>query len=257
MWDPEKLKDSPAETEVRNLKPDLFVVASYGKMIPSSWLSIPALFPLNVHPSLLPKYRGAAPIQWPILNGDSETGVSIAIVTAKLDAGDILWQERYSLNKQITSSFLFDELATLSGQCLEKVFQAIESHTLSPQPQDDSKSCYARKLSKNDGFFTFQESAESIAQKVRGLQPWPLAHSLYESNSLQIIEGQALKETQDSKRPGTLLSYEKDGSCFIQTGKGILKLSRLKPAGKKEMPAGDFFRGKRLQPGDVIELTTS
>lgn len=254
VWDPEKLKDSSAEIEVGNLKPDLFVVASYGKMIPSSWLSIPTLFPLNVHPSLLPKYRGAAPIQWPILNGDEETGASIAIVTPKLDAGDILWQEHYPLSSKINSAFLFEELAKLSGQCLEKVFHAIESHTLNPQSQNESQSCYARKLSKEDGFFTFQETAENISRKIRGLQPWPLAYSLYDKTSIQIIEGEAVPESDSAKKAGTLISYEKEGSCLIQTGKGVLKLSRLKPAGKKEMPAGDFFRGKRLRPGDIIEL---
>ncbi len=249
---PESLKDAALIERVKSLKPDLFVVSSYGKLIPSAWLNIPSRFALNVHPSLLPKYRGAAPINWPIINGDTQTGVSIAEVTSKLDSGDIFYQEVVPLDFCIDAENLERLLAINSGKALKTVFEKIDNGTLSRTPQEESLSCYARKLTKEDGRLSFKDPAAKLDRLIRGLKPWPGTYLEFGGNPLIIVEAEVVLPNTAAD-PGTLLEIHREGSVTVATGEGSLKIKRVRPAGKKEMSAADFVHGRRLKPGSLFQ----
>ncbi len=245
---PDKLKDPALIERVKKLKPELFVVSSYGKIIPETWLSIPSRASLNVHPSLLPKYRGAAPINWPILNGDKETGISIAEVTRDLDAGDIFHQICVPLDDSIDAAELRQRLAEISSRALHQALEAAEKNKLQRIPQDSKLATYARKLKKQDGAIDWSRAARDIANQVRGLQPWPTAYTHAEKSMLQILKVSVEDTSSVSGRPGELLGVDRD-VLRLQTGKGILRVERVLPAGKKGMSGAEFARGKRLSPG--------
>ena len=260
---PETLKDEALLEKVKALKPEFYVVASYGKFILSTWLAVPSKCRLNVHPSLLPKHRGASPLNWPILNGETETGLSIADVTKELDAGDVYYQKKVSLDSKTNANDLSHQLAEMAPEGLATCFKQIEAGNLPRTPQDDSKSNYARKLEKKDSVISWELSAIEMDRKVRGLAPWPGAAVSYQGQPLQLIQTEVCEETCSNAKPGTVLEIQKKGSIRIQTGKGCLIIHRLKPAGKKEMSGSDFAHGKRLQPEmntrslmRVLHLTT-
>jgi methionyl-tRNA formyltransferase len=248
----ENLKDVPFFQKISGLKPDFFVVSSYGKLIPASWLQMPSQLSLNVHPSLLPKYRGAAPIHWPIIHGDSQTGITIAEVTSKLDSGDIFYQERIPLDPRVDAKKLSHQLAELSYKALQIVFKQIEEGTLSRIPQQEHLSSYARKLTKEDGRLSLKDSAVRLDRLIRGLQPWPGSFLEFQQAHLLILEAEP-SAVPASEKAGTLVEIGNDGSIALATGNGILKIKRVRPAGKKEMSAADFVRGRHLPPGFVFE----
>ena len=249
---PESLKTGDARERVQALRPELFVVSSYGKLIPDPWLAIPSLS-LNVHPSLLPLYRGAAPVNWPILNGDTHTGVSIAEVTGKLDGGDIFHQVRAEIPPDCDSAELSRLLAALSAGAIQKVLADYGAGKISRQPQDDRLSTYARKLEKTDGLIDWRAGAAAIARQIRGLFPWPVAYTYSGAAPLQVLKAHVESERGASAAPGEILEISGDGSLKVRAGSGVLALERVKPAGKKEMSGADFARGKRLGPGAFLE----
>lgn len=251
---PENLKSQDLLERVKELRPNLFVVSSYGKMIPTAWLKIPAKFALNVHPSLLPRHRGAAPIHWTILEGDRESGVSIAEVTSQLDAGDIFYQMRIPVMPETDARILSSQLASLSYKAVTEVFDQIEKDRLIGSPQDESKSTYARKLTKEDGLIDWRAQAVQIGRQVRGLIPWPAAYTIFNGEPLRIFKAKA-DETLNfvGAKPGQVLDITQEGVMRIQTGGGILAVMRVLPAGKKEMSAGEFARGWHLEPGFIFE----
>lgn len=250
---PATLKSPDLLNEIKNLEPDFFVVASYGKMIPSDWLKIPSKAALNVHPSLLPKYRGAAPLHWPILNGDPETGLSIAEVTDRLDAGDVFYQKKIPLTTETTSIDLETKISELSQEALQDCFDLFASGKISRTTQVDTESSYARKLNKEDGQIRWQDSALSISRKIRGLLPWPGTFFSFRGTWVQILEARFGTIPADAL-PGTLLAIDRKNCAFeIQTGEKSLTLLRMKPAGKREMSALDFMNGNRLKAGDRLD----
>lgn len=241
------LKNPNVTATLCSLQPDSFVVASYGKLIPKDLLEIPK-YRFNVHPSLLPKYRGASPLHFPILNGDKETGVTILDIAETLDAGDIYYQEKFSLSPRINAAELSAQLAALSYGLLKKVLQQAQNGKLQGVPQNAAEATLAPQLQKKDGEISFLQPAEIIDRKVRGLQPWPGCYFFYQGERIAVLETD-LPETPTDQKPGILLSIEKNGTIRIATAKGVLALARLKPEGKKEMTAPDFARGHRLTPG--------
>lgn len=243
------LRDPSVTKSILTLQPDIFVVASYGKIIPNELLGIPK-YRLNVHPSLLPKYRGAAPVNWPILNGDAETGVSIIDIAEKMDTGNIYDQEKLALGPQANAVQLSADLAALSYGMLKKVFGQIKQGKLRGVPQNEVKATLAPQLSKNDGELFFTEPAEKLDRKVRGLQPWPGCYFFFKKERIGLLETD-LPEMPVDKKPGTILSIEPSG-IIIATGKDALTLVKVKPEGKKAMPAADFAHGRRLEPGSRL-----
>jgi len=246
-----KLKDENAVQRAKDLAPDCFVVSSYGKLIPSSWLEIPKQLRLNIHPSLLPKYRGASPLNQPILNGDNETGLSIADVTKDLDAGDLYFQQMIPLDDRIDLPKLSQVLSDLSYEAVLTVLRQIEMGSLERTKQDDSQSSYAPKLTKDLGEVSWQDTAQTVERKIRGLKPWPGTYVNLASGPLLILDGKP--NGQDlTGEPGTLLAIDKDGSIVVAMGEGALRIARVRPAGKKEMSGSDFANGKRLKTGSKL-----
>ena len=245
------LCDPKVAQDLLALRPDIFVVASYGKLIPNNLLEIPK-YRLNVHPSLLPKYRGAAPIHWSILNGDTETGVTILDIAEKLDAGDIYYQEKISLDPRTNAAELASALARFSYGVLKKVLGQVRDGQLRGTPQNEAEATLAPQLSKRDGELSFSVmTAEEMDRKVRGLQPWPGAYCFIKGERIAFLETD-LAETVAAEKPGTLLVIEKDGGIQVAAKEGILKVLRVKPEGKKSMTAADFARGRRLQTKELI-----
>ena len=249
---PSSLRDLEWVKKITALEPDLFVVASYGKLVPPSWLSLPRKAALNIHPSLLPKYRGAAPITWQILDGQKETGVSIAEVTPELDAGDIFCQLRTPLDEKETTATLSHRLSELAVKALEKVLKDLESGRLQRTRQKSEESSYARKLTKEDGELKFTEPAEILARKIRAFDPWPGTFIYYGDKPLRIVSGVPGERFGD-KKAGTLLELDSGGALKIQTGKGTLNISKVQLAGRQAISGRDFANGQRLKPGFIFE----
>lgn len=246
---PPTLKDPSIEKTVADLKPDIFVVASYGKMIPDFWLRIPKKLPLNLHPSLLPKYRGAAPIPWQILEGEKETGVTVLEVTLKLDSGDIFHQIRVPLETHETSKSLSRRLALLCGEALRETFEKIEKGKLARIPQNEAESSYARKLVKEDGHLGLAEPALFLERKVRAFHPWPGAFIPYRTDWLRVVLAECDSDPSQKAEPGTLLEIHPAGHLRVQSGKGLLKLHKVQLPGRKVISGVEFAHGQHLKPG--------
>jgi len=249
VYAPAFLKDVEAGRKMEELKPEIFVVASYGKLIPESWLRIPTKAALNLHPSLLPKYRGAAPINWQIVNGEPETGVSVAELTRDLDAGDLFCQRREPLEETETAASLTKKLAGLAVKTLEETLSKLEKGTANRTPQKHSESSYARKLAKEDGFLDLSKSAEELGRKIRGFHPWPGAYIDYQGKPLRIVEATCDSIACSEAASGILLEVGREGYLRIQTGKGSLKLLKVQLPGRRIISGRDFANGERLAPG--------
>ena len=250
---PAKLRDPELERRIDALRPDVLVVASYGKLIPGSWLKIPRKSGLNIHPSLLPKYRGAAPIPWQILEGERETGVTIAEVTEALDAGDILYQLRVKLEAGDTTGSLTSRLSLLSTEALAKVLSEIENGRVNRLPQKEEESSYARKLSKEDGQINLSEPAEVLERKVRAFDPWPGTFISFQGKPLRIVQAGFDPREESRVKPGTLLEVGNEDLLRVKTGKGSLKIMRVQLPGRQIISGKDFANGQRLKTGFVFE----
>lgn len=248
---PEKLKLPEVLAEAEKIAPDYFVVASYGKIIPPSWLKVPKKLSINVHPSLLPKYRGAAPINWPILNGDSETGLCLMEVVEKLDAGDIFFEKRMPITSEDDSLTLSGKLAEMSYSAVKDMLAKLESGgNPSRVPQNEKDMTYARKLAKEDGKLDWKLPSAVLERKVRGLLPWPGAYSYFQGQVVQILKAVPVTG-KSSCKPGEIIEIGKQ-TLTVQAGEGAIEILRVKPAGKSEMTAGDFARGRRIAPGALF-----
>ena len=251
---PEKLSMLEVVEKIKRAAPDFLIIASYGKMVPKSIFSIPKIASLNVHPSLLPKYRGASPIQSAILNGDTETGVSIAEVTSELDSGDIFAQMKTKIGENENAFELSDRLSKMAGKLLLEVIHQFEAGKISRTSQDSSKSVYAGKINKEAGKIDWRESAIKIHNQIRAYYPWPGALTLFHGKRLKILKAQVVESSaKQEKTPGTILKIDSGGGIQIQTQTGILELLRLQPEGRREMSASEFARGERIKEGDRFE----
>ncbi len=240
VYQPENFSDSGDIEILQKLDADLMVVTAYGLLLPPAVLTAPRLGCINVHASLLPRWRGAAPIQRAILAGDKETGITIMQMNEGLDTGDILLKQSCPIENSDTGGSLHDRLAQLGGQALQLALEKLKRAELSPQPQDDSLSTYARKLHKQEAMLDWQEDAAALARRVRAFNPWPVAQTRINDQILRIWAAEAI----DGKpaEPGTVLACNKAG-IDIATGNGYLRLKQLQPAGKKAMDAPAFLNG--------------
>lgn len=243
---PEKIGGPEAVEALAALQPDLFVVVAYGQYIPQRVIGLARHEAINVHPSLLPKYRGSAPIQWAILNGDTETGVSIIYLAKKMDAGDILRQETYPLGDDETSATLHDKLAGFGAGLLLKAIDDIRNGTVTRSVQDESQMVEIRKLTKGDGEIDWALPAKEIRNRIRAFDPWPGSFCKLPNGDplkvwkAELAEGQA--------KPGELL----DDRLLVATGGGALRLVEVQPVGKKRMPASAFLNGSPLGKGMTL-----
>jgi methionyl-tRNA formyltransferase len=242
VFQPVKLRDGTALAAIEGLKPELIVVAAYGRFLPDEILDYPAKGCINVHSSLLPKYRGAAPINWAILNGDAETGVTIQHMASEMDTGDIIAQESTHIGENETAEELYTRLAEIGGELLVKTVAAIEAGTAGRVPQDHSKMTLAPMLSKDLSPMHWTRPARELNNKVRGLQPWPTAIAQLAGVRCKVFAAAPLDELT-AQAPGAILSADKNGICVACGGGTILRIDELQADGGKRMKAADYLRG--------------
>ncbi len=238
---PQKLKEPEALEQLRAWNPDLIVVAAFGQILKKEVLELPRFGCLNVHASLLPRWRGAAPIQAALLAGDEETGVTIMKMDAGLDAGPTLFKKAVPLSPQDTAGSLFEKLSHLGAQALLEALPDYLAGKLIPQPQDDSQSTYAPMLKKEDGLLDFSKSAAELERRVRAFHPWPGAWTTWNDSPLKILRASAAAGEQAGA--GCRLVVE--GKPALQCGQGMLVLEEVQPAGKKPMSGKSFLAGAR------------
>jgi methionyl-tRNA formyltransferase len=243
---PEKI--GSAVDELRALAPDLVVVADYGQYIPSSVLAIPPRRAINVHPSLLPKYRGAAPIQWAIANGDAMTGVTVQYVAKKMDSGDVLLQQEFDIEDNDTAETLEARLSEAGAELALRAIEEIETGSVHATPQDDAHASYARKLIKDDGRIDWSKPAQVIRNRVRGFYPWPGCHTVFSGTFLKVIKC-SVEPSSVVRLPSSVISADGPGP-LVGTGDACLRLLEVQPEGKKPMSGADFVRGYRVNVGD-------
>jgi methionyl-tRNA formyltransferase len=240
--------------EIAGYKPDLIVVIAFGQKIGNELIKLPPKGSINVHASLLPKYRGAAPINWAIINGESQTGISIIALAEKMDAGDILGQTATNIEPNETAGELHDRLAKLASPLLLETLDKIADGTATYTEQDHSKATLAPKLKKSDGILDFAESAEILQRKIRGLCPWPGASATYTSKktSKSTRVTIAMTEVVGFSNPAGLQIGTLDENLNVICGQNALKITKIKPAGSALMDFKDFVNGQHIKSGDVF-----
>ena len=248
---PETIKNNAEfRAQLSDLKPDAIVVVGYGRIIPQWMLGLPPLGNINLHGSLLPKYRGAAPIQWAISKGESVTGITTMRIDVSLDTGDILLQEEIPIASDDTAETLAPKLASAGADLVVRTLHGLEAGTIQPRKQDNSRASLAPILKKEDGRIDFSLSAREILNRLRGFQPWPGAHSQFRGKNLQMWRAAEI----DRALPASELKVEGDHLFVGCGGDTVLELLELQVEGKKRTSAADFVRGYRPQAGEKLGL---
>lgn len=247
---PESVKTEPFLEQIRQLGPDLLVVVAYGKILPGVLLGLPPLGAINVHGSLLPKYRGAAPIQWAVINGESQTGITIMQLDAGMDTGPILLTVPVTIGPQETAGALFDRLALLGGETLAIALDALKKGQLVPKPQDPALASAAPMLTKEQGHLDWSLPAHRLHCLIRGLDPWPSAFSFLEGKRYRFFNPEIVM-MRAPEPPGTICRADSQG-LLIATGADCLLIREIQPEGKKRMAVADCLRGGRITPGGLL-----
>lgn len=248
LLQPNSLKEDGLIDELKSYQSDVFVVIAYGRFLPRPILDIPPKGAVNVHASLLPKYRGAAPINWAIINGEDKTGLTIMYINEEMDAGDILAQLSIAICKDDTSMSLRTQMMKEGPSLLIKTLNDLSNNKGKPIVQDHSQATFAPKLTKELGIIDWQKSADSIYNQIRGLLPWPSAYTSYNGKLLKILEAQVVPGNSDSSKPGTVVKVSKDGIMIAAADHNLLvKKVHLQDA--KPMDASAFVRGHAVAAG--------
>jgi len=256
ILDPEDVNTAESCTQLAEFAADLFVVADYGQILSAETLALARHGAINLHGSLLPKYRGAAPINWALYKGEAETGVSIIHMTPRVDAGPVLAQASTPIEPDENAVELETRLAALGAPLVMKMLDAIEAGQTAALPQDLALATKARRLRKTDGAIDWSRPAVAIKDQVRALQPWPRAYTDWLSATgepLRLIIGRAdVRESTEGAPPGTVIQSDKQ--LVIAAGEGAVALLQVQPAGRQMMPAADFLRGHSIRPGEKFGL---
>jgi methionyl-tRNA formyltransferase len=246
---PKRVRDPEFIGLLKQIGPDAIVVAAYGQILPREVLTLPRYGCVNIHASILPAYRGAAPINWAIIRGEQETGNTIMLMDEGMDTGAILMQERIPITREDTAGSMAEKLSVLGAGLITTALPLIAAKSLSPVAQDSSKATLAPLLKKGDGLIDWDLSADEIHNRVRGLSPWPGAYTFLDEKMVKIIRSEAIGESGEAG-----LLYEKDKDTLeTGTGRGRLRILSLQPEGKKPMAAGEFMRGHRGVAGKKFE----
>lgn len=253
VFQPRRVKTPEFVAQLKALNPDLIVVVAFGQILSPEILSLPQYGCINVHASLLPYYRGAAPLHWAVINGETETGVTTMRMDEGLDTGDMLLQEKISISSEETTVQIHDKLAVLGAKVLVDTLQALKAGTLKSIKQNDAVSTYAPLLQKEHEIINWTENAAAIHNKIRGLNSWPGAYTHYKGKRLKIWQSRIYSDQDTNNVPGKVINMEQQEGFILQTGKGTLLILEVQPEGKQRMKAGAFARGYHLGIGDQME----
>lgn len=252
VYQPEKLKKEPEFIEVlKNLNPDFIIVVAYGQILPKEVINIPKYACINLHASLLPKYRGAAPINWAIINGEEITGNTTMLMDVGLDTGDMLLKQEVKITKNMTAGELHDALMEQGANLLVETINGVADDIIKPEKQDDSKSCYASMLNKDMAQIDWKLSSVEIYNLIRGLNPWPVAYTNYNDLTMKIYKSQYLIEDID-KEPGTILNADETG-MLIACGSGKLLVEEVQFPGKKVLKVAEYIRGNTIEKDTILK----
>lgn len=251
VFQPNKVRTPECIEELRKYNADVMVVIAFGQILPKEILEMTPYGCINVHASLLPKYRGSAPIQWAVINGEEVSGVTTMQMDEGIDTGDMIQKTEILLDKKETGGSLFDKLADAGAKLCVQTLKALEDKTATWEKQGESPTAYARMLDKKLGDIDWNTTAVEIERLIRGLNPWPSAYTDWDGKVMKIWEA-AVCEGNTEKEPGTVVKVEKDGFC-VQTKDGLLKVLALQIPGKKKMDAAAFLRGYQIAEGTVLK----
>ena len=257
VYQPVKLREEENVQIIRDYQPDAIVVAAYGQILPESILNIPQYGCINIHASLLPKYRGAAPIEWTIINGETESGVTTMYMAKGLDTGDMIEKTVVPIADTDTGVTLHDKLADAGAELILSTLSKLENHTAIRTPQDDSLSCYASMLKKEMGELDFTKDAASLERLIRGLQPWPVAYTKMNRKTVRIYEASVCEQPEEALEDGTqivpgMIVRVTKKNFTVACGNGALMIRKLLPEGKKPMDCAAFLAGNKLKTGQMI-----
>lgn len=248
VMQPVRIKTPDAIAELKQYEADVYIVAAFGQILSQEILDMPRYGCLNIHASLLPKYRGASPIQHVIIDGEKKTGVTIMQMDAGLDTGDMLYKKSIAIEGKDNYETLHDKLLVVGGEAIVEALGLLEAGKLTPEKQDDSLSCYARLIDKQMGRLDFTKDAVVLDRLIRGVTPWPSAFTVYQGKQLKIWRAEPVEGTGE---PGTVLQVEKD-RFTVACGAGALSIFEVQLEGKKRMSTHDFLLGVKVKPGEVL-----
>ncbi len=248
---PLKMKDPTFLGHLQGLKPDLAVVVAFGRILPPEILKIPGRGCVNVHASLLPKYRGAAPIQWAVINGETETGVTTMVMDEGMDTGPILLQEKTTIPTTETAGQLADRLSVMGARLLIRTLEMLKGGEFRPQPQDSALATYAPLLKKEHGKIRWEQEASQIYNFIRGTDPWPGAYTFYKEERWRIFKARVMEGAKESGRPGQIVKVEKPGAQ-VSTGRGILALEEIQAPNSRRMTFQEYLAGHPVEEGVIL-----
>lgn len=262
VMQPRRIKTPEGVAELKKYEADVYIVAAFGQILSQEILEIPPFGCINIHASLLPRYRGASPIQHVIIDGEHETGITVMQMNTGVDTGDMLYKKSIPIAEDDTYETLHDKLMVLGGEAVTEALDLLAAGKLVPEPQDDAKSCHAPLIEKEMGRLDFGKSAGELDRLIRGVTPWPSAYTFYKGKQMKIWravptdettirDAKPIRDEDEEALPGEVLRVDGD-SFLISCGEGALRVLELQMEGRKRMSAHDFLLGVRLQPGEVL-----
>lgn len=252
---PEKISGSEEMEKIIEWKPDLIVTAAFGQFLPTRLLEVPKFGSINVHASLLPKYRGGAPVHYALIKGEKETGISIIYMEKKMDAGDILAQRSLTITKQDDVGTLFERLSIMGRDLLIEIIPALLKGEVNPIPQDEDKVTFSPNIKREEERIDWYKTAEEIDYQVRGMRPWPGAYTILNGNRIKIADVTPLTDNFYQEEPGTITEIQKDSLVVMCGDRTALSINRLQPSGKKLMTISAYLNGvgKEVRVGEKFE----
>jgi methionyl-tRNA formyltransferase len=251
VYQPVRLrKDRETIERLKEIAPDFIIVVAFGQILSKEVLDIPKYGCINLHASLLPQYRGAAPINWAVVNGEKESGNTTMLMNEGLDTGDMLLKDKVEITDEMTFGELHDILMNSGGELLVKTIKGIVNNKIKPEKQDDEKSCYASMLQKKMGEIDWSKSGDSVHNLIRGFNPWPTAYTYFDEKVMKIHKSKVIDE-KTNKEPGTILEVNEEG-IKVACGDGMLLLEVIQFPGKKPLKVSDYIKGNKIEIGKVL-----
>ncbi len=252
VFQPTRIRDEEVLKTLKEIGPDVIIVAAYGRILPKEILELPPYGCINIHASILPKYRGAAPIHWAIIKGEEETGISIMQMDEGMDTGDILMTEKIKIHEDSDTGELFQRLASLGGKMIIDTLEKLKDNKIVPKKQNETDASYSPILTKEDELLDWNMPAKDIYNKIRGMNPWPGVYTYFRGQRLKIQKSVLVEEEKDTGlETGEIISFSSQG-ILVSANPGIIGLEIVQPAGKKQLSFNDFINGYKINPGEVL-----